>query len=58
MFAMTHLDVQTTFDVVIGTIQIYTLIARALIDSNSTHSLFQYLLLDCWVCLLVAWTLI
>ena len=38
VFAMTHRDAQTTFDVVIGTLQIHTLFARALIDPGSTHS--------------------
>ena len=47
MFAMTHQDAQTTYDVVTSTIQMCTLFARALIDPNSTHSLFQYLLLVC-----------
>ena len=48
MFAMTHQDAQATSDVVIGTIRIYTLLL------DSTYSLFQYLLLVCWLCLLVA----
>ena len=55
---MTHQDAQPTFDVATSTIRIHTLFARDLIDLNSIHSLFQYLLLVCWVCLLVAWTLI
>ena len=58
VFAMTHQDAQATSNMVIGIIQIYTLNARILIDPNSIHSLFQYLLLVYQVCLLVAWTLI
>ena len=56
MFSMTHQDAQATSDVATGTIRIYILLleSRALINLNSTHSLFQYLLLVCWVCLLVA----
>ena len=34
---MTHRDVQATSNVVIGTTQIYTLFASALIDLGSTH---------------------
>ena len=44
---MTHQDAQATSNMVIGIIQIYTLNARTLIDPNSIHSLFQYLLLVC-----------
>ena len=35
---MTHRDAQATSDVVIGTLRIHTLFARALIDLVSTHS--------------------
>ena len=35
---MTHGDAQATSDVVIGTLRIHTLFARALIDFGSTHS--------------------
>ncbi|RVX00506.1 Transposon Ty3-G Gag-Pol polyprotein [Vitis vinifera] len=38
VFAMTHKDAQATSDVVIGTLRIHTLFARALIDPGSTHS--------------------
>ena len=48
---MTHQDAQATFDVATSTIRIDTLFARTLIDPNSIHSLFQYLLLVFWVCL-------
>ena len=34
---MTHGDAQATSDVVIGTLRIHTLFARALIDPGSTH---------------------
>ena len=35
---MTHGDAQAASDVVIGTLRIHTLFARALIDPGSTHS--------------------
>ncbi|KAL6321014.1 hypothetical protein AAG906_011987 [Vitis piasezkii] len=38
VFAMTYRDAQATSDVVIGTLRIHTLFARALIDLGSTHS--------------------
>ncbi|RVW90602.1 hypothetical protein CK203_038739 [Vitis vinifera] len=38
VFAMTYRDAQATSDVVIGTLRIHTLFARALIDPSSTHS--------------------
>ena len=58
VFSMTHRDAQATYDVVIGTIRIHTLFAKALIDPSLTHYFVSISFVGLLGMLLLAWTLI